>query len=147
MSADRWARRRARRALVQAVYQWQMADADTAEIESQVAERGSLAKADAEFFKDVLRGVLLRTPEIDELLTSALERPLEELDNVERAVLRLGVYELSSRPDVPYRAVIDEYVELAKTFGAEDGHKFVNAVLDRLARSLRAAEVAGRERI
>jgi len=124
-----------------------MADADTHQIEAEFAASDSLDKADIDFFRDVLRGVLLRTPELDELLAPVLDRSIEQLDCVERAILRLGTFELRSRPDVPYRAVIDEYVELAKIFGAEEGHKFVNGVLDRIARSVRVEEVAAGGRV
>ncbi|MFV2089059.1 MAG: transcription antitermination factor NusB [Pseudomonadales bacterium] len=147
MSANRWARRRARRALVQAVYQWQMAGSTSQEIEDEFHANGSLDKADGDFFQELLRGVLLNCASLDEHLAAVLDRPLNELSKVELAVLRLGVRELESRQDVPYRVVITEYVELAKLFGAEEGHKYVNGVLDKVARSLRAVEVAGRERV
>ena len=147
MSSGKWARRKARRALVQAVYQWQMAGGSTAEIEAEYQGNGSLDKADGDFFEDLLRGVLLNCADVDELLSPVLDRRLEELDNVERAVLRVATRELATRQDVPYRVVINEYVELTKLFGAEDGHKFVNGVLDKLATSLRAVEVAARERV
>jgi N utilization substance protein B len=147
VSTGKWARRKARRALVQAVYQWQMAGGSTAEIEAEFEGNGSLSKADVAFFQDLLRGVVLECGELDELLKPVLDRRLEELDNVERAVLRVATRELATRQDVPYRVVIDEYVELTKLFGAEDGHKFVNGVLDKLAGSLRSVEVAARERV
>lgn len=124
-----------------------MADANTHEIEAEFAASEALEKADRVFFRDVLRGVLMRTPELDELLAPVLDRSIGALDCVERAILRLGTFELKSRPDVPYRAVIDEYVELAKIFGAEDGHKFVNGVLDKIARSVRVEEVAAGGRV
>ncbi len=145
MSAGKWARRRARRALVQAVYQWQMAGSPAGEIEAEFQANGSLDKADRAFFGDLLRGVLREHVALDELLSPLLDRPMGELDNVELAALRLAARELADRPDVPYRVVIDEYVELTKLFGAEEGHKFVNAVLDGLAAKLRPVEVAARE--
>ena len=141
MTTNVWARRRARRALVQAVYQWQMSDADTAAIETEFLEGEALKKADVEFFRELLRGVLLGSDALDTLLEPVLDRGISALDKVELAVLRLGAYELANRIDVPYRVVIDEYVEQTKTFGAEDGHKFVNGVLDKLAQTLRAVEV------
>ena len=147
MSSGKWARRKARRALVQAIYQWQMAGGTTAEIESEFQGNGSLDKADVDLFQDLLRGVVLECPGIDAVLTPVLDRKLAELDSVERAVLRVATRELQTREDVPYRVVIDEYVELTKLFGAEDGHKFVNGVLDKLATSLRPLEVAARERV
>jgi N utilization substance protein B len=147
-ATGKWARRKARRAAVQAVYQWQMAGGSTSDIESEFESNGSLDKADAEFFREILRGVLLNAGDLDALLAPVLDdRAIHELDNVERAVLRLAARELSTREDIPYAVVIDEYVELAKLFGAEDGHKFVNGVLDKLATSLRPLEVAARERV
>jgi N utilization substance protein B len=147
MSTGRWARHRARRALVQAVYRWQMAGGTSAEIAADFAAEGSLAKADESLFTELLRGVLHHAAELDALLGPFLDRRIEELDPVEKAVLRIAARELQTRPDVPYRVIIDEYVELTKLFGAEEGHKFVNGVLDRLARELRPAEVAARERV
>jgi len=147
LSAGKWARRKARRALVQAVYQWQMAGGTPAEIEAEYTANGSLDKADEAFFHELLGGVLRHTAEIDALLVPVIDRTIAELSNVERAVLRLATRELESRIDVPYRVVIDEYVELTKLFGAEEGHKFVNGVLDRLAGTLRPVEVAARERV
>ncbi len=146
-ATGKWARRKARRAAVQAVFGWQMTGGNTADIEAEYQSNGSLAKADAVFFTEILRGVLLHAGDLDVLLGPALDRPLNELDKVELAVLRLATHELSAREEIPYAVVIDEYVELAKLFGAEEGHKFVNAVLDKLAASLRPVEVAARERV
>ena len=143
MKTNVWARRRARRALVQAVYGWQMTQADAHEIEAEFMAGDALTKADTAFFHELLNGVLLDSATLDALLAEVIDRKLESLDKVELAVLRLGVFELRERIDVPYRVVISEYVDLTKTFGAEDGHKFVNAALDKLAQSLRSVE-AGR---
>jgi N utilization substance protein B len=145
MKINVWARRRARRALLQAVYQWQVAGADVQNIEAEFLTAGSLEKADVDFFRECLRGVIRHQDELDGELTPLLDRKLTELDQIERALLRLGAYELKHRIDVPYRVVIDEYVELARVFGAEDGHKYVNGVLDRLAGTLRPLET--RERV
>jgi N utilization substance protein B len=139
-STGAWARRRSRRALLQAVYQWQMTQNETAAIERDLAEEGALKKADREFFKELLRGVAFGTEALDALLAPALDRKVEELDKVELALLRLGAYELKHRIDVPFRVVIDEYVELAKVYGAEDSFKYINGVLDRLAQELRTLE-------
>ena len=147
MSSGKWARRKARRALVQAVYQWQMAGGTATEILQEYETNGSLDKADADFFRELLEGVILNTAALDEMLVPLLDRSIKELTNVERAVLRIGARELATREDVPYSATINEYVELAKLFGAEEGHKFVNGVLDRLARQLRPLEVAARDRV
>lgn len=135
-----WSRRRARQVAMQAVYQWQMTAVDVQPLEQEFRGAGALNKADEEFFTALVRGVLLRTGELDDLITPLLDRKMSELDRVESALLRLGAFELAHRPDVPYRVVIDEYVELAKRYGAEDSFKYVNGVLDRLAGRLRRAE-------
>jgi N utilization substance protein B len=142
MKLNVWARRQSRRALVQAVYQWQMSDSDASSIEAEFVASGSLEKADLEFFHELLRGVIAEQAELDALLLPLLDRKVSALDQIELAVLRLGALELKNRIDVPYRVVIDQYVDLAKTFGAEDGHKYVNGVLDKLAVSLRPLETA-----
>lgn len=142
MKLNVWARRQSRRALVQAVYQWQMSSSEAAAIEADFAGSGSLDKADVEFFRELLRGVIAEVAELDALLIPLLDRDLDALDQIELAVLRLGTLELKNRIDVPYRVVIDEYVDLARTFGAEDGHKYVNGVLDKLAQTLRPLETA-----
>jgi N utilization substance protein B len=135
-----WARRRSRKAAMQAVYQWQMTGVDLQPLELEYRAAGALKKADEAFFDALVRGVLLRTEELDALLAPLLDRKVAELDRVEAALLRLGAFELQHRIDVPYRVVIDEYVELAKNYGAEDSFKYVNGVLDRLAATLRQAE-------
>jgi N utilization substance protein B len=135
-----WARRQARRALVQAVYQWQMTGGDVGTVEGQFQNDDSLAKADGEFFTALLRGVLREHETIDAIFAPYLDRKPKDLDQVERAILRLGCFELQQRIDVPYRVVIDEYVELAKTFGAEASYKYINGVLDRVAKDQRAPE-------
>jgi len=140
---DPWARRRARRLLAQALYQWQLGGADVAEIERQFKRGDEFERVDERFFHDVLRGVVEHAPALDARIGPLLDRKLADLDQVERALLRLGTYELCFRADVPWRVVIDECVALARTFGAEDSHKYVNAVLDAVARAERAREVAG----
>jgi N utilization substance protein B len=139
-SQGAWARRRSRRALLQAVYQWQMTGNELAGIEHDLADEGALKKADREFFRALLRGVAAHTDALDALLAPVLDRKVADLDKVELALLRLGAYELRDRIDVPFRVVIDEYVELAKVYGAEESFKYVNGVLDRLAQDLRALE-------
>ena len=139
-----WARRKARRALVQAAYQWQFADADLAQLHEEFAER-ALDKADEEFFLDILTRMIKHSDELDKMLAPLLDRPLDQLDMVERGVLRLAAVELSERIDIPYRVVIDEYVQLTKTFGSADAHKFVNGVLDRLSAQHRELEVTAHQ--
>ncbi|MFP6815743.1 MAG: transcription antitermination factor NusB [Pseudomonadales bacterium] len=138
-----WARRRSRRALVQAVYQWQMANTDAGVVEREFLESQAMEKADVAFFTELLRGVLGDCAGVDALFVEYLDREVASLDQVERAILRLGSFELRNRIDVPYRVVIDEYVELAKLFGGQDGYKYINGVLDRLAREVRKVERQG----
>jgi len=135
-----WGRHRARKVAMQAVYQWQMTAADLRPLEQEYRSAGALKKTDDEFFSELLRGVLMSSGDLDELLRPLLDRDVNELDRVELALLRLGVYELKERVDVPYRVVIDEYVELAKQYGAEESYKYVNGVLDRLSLTLRTPE-------
>lgn len=139
-SANAWGRRRARRAALQAVYQWQMTAADAHAVEKEFLDSGALKKADEAFFSALLRGVMFGSGALDALFAPLLDRGVHELDKVELALLRLGAYELKERIDVPFRVVIDEYVALAKVFGAEESFKYVNAVLDKLAGELRPME-------
>lgn len=139
-----WARRKSRKVAMQAVYQWQMTGVDLAPLQQEYRLAGALKKADEAFFSALVEGALRNTDELDALLGPVLDRGVNELDRVELAVLRLGVFELKHRIDVPYRVVIDEYVELAKGYGAEDSHKYINGVLDRLAADLRGLERAAR---
>ena len=136
-----WARRKARRALLQAVYQWQLSDNSLADIRADFHGGDALKKGDGQFFDEMLAIALNGSDELDECYRSLLDRKLEQLDQVERAILRLATAELRDRIDIPYRVVIDEYVELAKSFGAEDSHKYINGVLDKLAGNLREIEV------
>ena len=138
------ARRKARRFTMQAVYHWQLACADVSEIEAQFLANQDFAKADREYFHDLLHGVPAQVKELDELLTPFLDRRVEELSQIEKAILRLGAFELKERLDVPYRVVINEGIELAKVFGADDSFKYVNGVLDKLARKLRYQEASER---
>jgi len=139
---DPWARRRARRLLLQALYQWQCSGADAADIEQQFRDDPAFARIDAAYFHEVLRGVIAHQQALDAELVPLLDRKVSELDYVERALLRMAVYELTHRVDVPYKVVIDEAVDLAHVFGAEESHRYVNAVLDAVARSRRPREVA-----
>ena len=136
-----WTRRHARRALVQAIYQWQIAAPDADEIRAQFVGNGALKKADNAFFDRCLHGIIAETDDLDDAFAPYLDRKVAELNQVERAILRAGTFELSACPDVPFKVVLDEYINLAKTFGAEDSYKYVNGVLDRVARDLRAEEV------
>ena len=134
------ARNRARRLAVQALYEWQMTGTAESEIKTRFLEDKKDKTVDKAYFQELIGGVIEQAEELDEIISPLLSRPLDELDRVEHAILRLSTYELKHRPDVPYRVVINEGVELAKTFGADQGHKFINGILDKLAGSLRAAE-------
>jgi len=135
-------RSRARQLALQALYQWQLTGGALEAIEQQFLQEHRDGRADLDYFHDLLHGVPRRLQEIDAGLESAMDRTVEEVDPVERAALRIGAYELLARPDVPYRVAINEAVELAKRFGAENGHRFVNGVLDKCAARLRPDEVA-----
>ena len=135
-----WARRRARRLVLQALYQWKVAGAEVAVIEKQFEEKTGHKKVDEGYFSELLRGVILNVETLDMLIEPLLDRKLTELDPVELSILRLAAFELSQRLDVPYKVVIDEAVELARSFGAEESHKYINGVVDKLANDLRALE-------
>jgi N utilization substance protein B len=153
----------ARRYVVLALYQWQLTGQNPEEIARHFFEDPEWVKEvtdsllgiadgppdsgdarpreyDSELFKQLLYGVPARLKELDARLQPALDRPIERVDPVERAILRAGAYELLYSPSVPYRVAIDEAVELAKLLGAEQGHRYVNGVLDRIARATRGAE-------
>lgn len=134
------ARNRARRLVVQALYEWQMTGTSEADIKSHFLDDKKDKTVDKIYFKEMIAGVIDKVSELDETISPLLTRPLAEIDRVEHAILRLSTYELMHRQDIPYRVVINEGVELAKTFGAEQGHKFINGMLDKLAKSLRSAE-------
>ena len=135
------ARSLARERAMQALYQWQMTGQDLADIEQQFLSEQDMKSVDKAYFKELLHGVPKYLDEFDVLSKDLLSRPIEQVDPVERAILRIGLYELQQRLDIPYRVVINEAVELAKSFGAEAGHKFVNGTLDKAAGRLRAVEV------
>ena len=138
-------RSQARRHAVQAIYQWQMAGENVGEIVNQFLEEQDLAEFEVPYFQDLLKGVPQHLDELDDLLKPALDRAIESVDPVERAVLRLGAFELSYKPEIPYRVVINEAVELAKVFGAEQGHKYVNGVLDQVAKKVRSVEIQAKK--
>ena len=135
-------RRRAREFVVQGLYQWRVGGQDEAAIEAHLAEAEDFRRADRAMFETLLRGALRHHLELFELLRPNLDRSVDELSPIEASILLLGAYELRHHPETPYRVIINEAIELAKTFGGTDGHKYVNGVLDKLAPKLRAAEVA-----
>lgn len=134
-------RKKARRYAVQGIYQWQLSGNPVKDIELQFLESINAKKVDIVYFQDILVNTLTSVSEIDELLIPHVERDFEEVNPVELAILRLACYELNSRLDIPYKVVINEALELTKTFGASEGHKFVNGILDKLARQLRVLEI------
>lgn len=138
-TARSWARRRA----VQALYQWELAGQDLAEIEAQFRTGQEMDRADVDYFLELLHRVPAHLDELRAALQPCMERPIESLDPVERTILLIGAYELERRREIPYRAVISEAVELARMFGSDDGFRFINGVLDRLARTLQSERPAG----
>jgi N utilization substance protein B len=130
----------ARKLALQAIYRWLLNDAPWQDLVKEFGEAEDMPNADPKYFREVVEGVWASRQSLDEKLTELVDRPVEQLDPVEHSVLLIGLYELSAKPEVPYRVAINEAVGLAKRFGATDGHKFVNAVLDRAARTLRPGE-------
>ncbi len=140
---DLAARSRARRRATQALYAWQMSGNPMSLVIDEFRHEQDMEIADLDYFEDLLRGVDRHCAELDAGLAPFLDREVSQLDPIERAVLRLAAYELRHRPDVPYRVVINEAIEVTKRFGAEHGHTFVNGVLDKAAREWRSAEPRG----
>lgn len=137
-SARRWSRRLA----LQAMYQWQLGGHNITEIAIQFANDDNISKSDRAYFDELLHAIPAQLELLDQQLLPCLEgRKLEELDPIELAILRMAAYELTVRLEIPYRVVINEAVELAKNFGAQESFKYINGVLDKLARKLRVNEL------
>ncbi len=130
-------RSRARRAALQAIYQWQMTAEDPHVIAAQFRDDKSWKRIDDPLFASLLNGVPAWVAALDEHLEPIVDRPIAQIDAIERAILRMGAFELTHRDDIPWRVVINECVELAREFGAEQSHKYVNGILDNLARRTR----------
>lgn len=137
-------RRRARALAMQGLYQRHFSKSSITDIESEFIVDNDMSKVDTAYFRDLLRGVHREQAELDRLLEPFLDRPIHEVDAIELAIVRLGTYELKYRPDVPYKVVINEGIEMAKKFGGTEGHKFVNSLLDKLSHRLRLAETRPR---
>ncbi len=135
------ARTRARELLLQALYQKQVAEHSTDELVSQFHEQVAYDRVDKEFFDELLPAISDAQDDLEKTIDELIDRPLKQLDPVELAILLIGVYELQARLDVPYRVVINECVNLARRFGALDGHKYINACLDAAAQSIREVEI------
>jgi transcription antitermination protein NusB len=140
------ARTRARRYCMQALYQWDLSGMDLTEIQRQFFEAEDFRNTDGGYFIELLHGVNTHLESIDKHISETIDRPLTQVDPVERAILRIACYELLYRLDIPYRVSINEAVLLAKKFGAEQGHAFINGVLDKLARKIRSAESPGMDK-
>ena len=135
-------RRRTRDFLLQALYRRLLSGAEVGEIQRDIEASDYWAPLDHGFYRATLAGVVADIAAIEATLATALDRPLPEVSPVERAILKIGLFELIHRPEMPLRVILNEAIELAKTFGGTDGHKFVNGVLDRLAQQLRPEEAA-----
>lgn len=134
------ARSVARKLLMQALYEWQLNHQPWQDLYNQYLASEDMKRADPQYFRELIEAIVADHEDLDRQLQAFVDRPLEGLDPIEHAVLLIGLYELRSRPEVPYRVAISEGVGLTKRFGATDGHKFVNAVLDKAATALRHAE-------
>jgi len=137
---SRGSRRRSRELALQALYQWLLTGDDADALCRQAAEKKGYAHADTAYLELIVRGVAFAAGELTEALQPFLDRPVDQLSPIERVLLLMGAYELIHALDVPYRVVINEAVELAKTYGGTDGHRYVNGVLDKLASQVRAGE-------
>ncbi|MES2662674.1 MAG: transcription antitermination factor NusB [Pseudomonadota bacterium] len=142
----RASRKLARERILQALYQWQLSDAPDNELIAQYRVDHADEVIDWPFFEQAIRTITSTSKELDEQYVSFLDRTIEQLDPIERGVLRLGIFELMHRVDVPYRVVINEAVELAKRYGATESHKYINGILDKAARQLREVEISGQAR-
>ena len=138
---NRSPRHRAREFALQGLYQWLLNQDDATTIASHIRNAHGFDKADIAHFDALIAGTTRNAASLREQLASLLDRPIAELSPIEHAILLIGAQELASHPEIPYRVVINEAVELAKSFGGIDGHKYVNGVLDKLAASLRTPEV------
>ena len=130
-------RSRARELIVQTLYQKQITGHDVVELLRQFHDRPDYKRVDKKYYDEALKEICENRESIVDIIVELADRPIEQLDPVERGILLLGFYELQSKPDVPYKVVINESVNLAKRFGAVDGHKYINALLDRAAEKLR----------
>lgn len=139
---NRRARAKARRGALQALYGWLLTGKDAGQLIAEFEDdKQTLARADAEYFKALLSGAIRHHEALERHIVKLLDRPPGELDAIERAILQIGCYELEHRPEIPWRVVVNESIELAKTFGAEQSYKYINGILDKVARQLRAAEI------
>jgi N utilization substance protein B len=139
-------RHKARHYAMQALYQWHMSHNALQQIENQFRAEYDFNQVDLEFFQELLHNVPAQLTAIDALITPHLDRPIKEITPIELALLRMGAYELANRIDVPFKVAINEAVSLAKKFGAAESHKYINGILDNVAKQTRAVEVAAAKR-
>ena len=138
-------RHRARQFAIQAIYQWQMAGGELADIKTQYIANNDYLKVDWEFFVDIITYVFKESTDLDQIIEPLLSKGASSLRPIERAILRLGIIELKHRIDIPFQVIIHEYVALDFEFGAEEGHKLINSILDKLARKIREVPDAGHD--
>lgn len=144
------AKHMARSCALQSLYQWQLTGNDLSDIEQSFAElvegEQEVAKIHRGLFEELLHQIPARVTELDEAINPLLDRSADQLDPIEQVILRIGAYELLFKPELPYRVAINEGVELAKEFGAEQSHRYINGILDKLAQKVRAIEVAAKKK-
>jgi transcription antitermination protein NusB len=134
-------RRRSREFALQALYQWQVNGSNADTLIAQLSEGEGYAKIDQAYFAELIKGTIASSEELEQKISQHVDRPLKELSPIERGILMLACFELTTQLDVPYKVIINEAIELAKTFGGTDGHKYVNGVLDKIAPTLRGDEI------
>jgi N utilization substance protein B len=145
-AASKSARRRAREFVLQGLYQWRVGGNDEAAIEAYMPEMENFAKADREFFVGTFRGVIAQSDSLGEQIRAHIDRDFAELSPIEACIMLMGAFELMQHPETPYRVIINEAIELTKSFGGTDGHKYVNGVLDKVAAVTRPEEFAARKK-
>lgn len=134
-------RHQARAHTLQAIYQWQISGSSIDDIEKEFLTEHITEKTDMDYFKELIHNIPKNIDDLDQHITPFIKRPIHEIDQIELAVLRISTYELSKRLEIPYRVIINEALELTKKFGSIEGYKFVNGVLDQVARQLRKDEI------
>ena len=140
------ARRRSRELALQGLYQWQLSGGTSAQVLKNLSELDGFQKADREFLEKELKGAIAKAAPLREQLAALVDRKWDEVSPIERSILLIGAWEIVHCPEIPYRATINEAIELGKRFGGTDGHKYINGVLDRLAKSVRPDEVAAKRK-
>ncbi|MCC5791543.1 MAG: transcription antitermination factor NusB [Legionellaceae bacterium] len=134
-------RRRSRRLALQALYQWQLSGLEASEIEAQFRVTNNMERVDVPYFSDLFQGIIQQKKTVDELFEPYLDRELSALNPVELAIIRLGTYELAYCPELPWRVVLDEAINIGREYGSTDGHKYVNGILNQVAQRLRTVEI------